>query len=530
MLSDAELVWRTRAGERDAFDALVHRYERDVIALAFSLLGDGAEAEDMAQETFVRAYRNLGLLANPDRFGAWLRRITFGTCIDWLRAFRPALFREDGNALPDATELPSGAPSPLDRTLQSELAKHVREAIARLPENYRVPLTMYHLDGLSQDKVARALGVQAGTVRSLITRARRKLAPLLEPYAREDMAMQARLDDVFDEGPSSRPRLLHVLNGDATADPLRQSEVPGTLAVWADVLHEGPVPADDDLEEWLDIRARFHDGAGHDPGEAHPTGLHGWQARLDTFRDYDEVVLWFEHDLFDQLLLIRHLSWWTRQDPGATTLSLICIGEYPGIPIFHGLGQLTPDQLASLLDTRQPVTRRQIELGRTAWSAFTSDEPTRLVSILQRDTSTLPFLEGALRRMLEDYPAVGNGLPRTERQILEQLADAERSPDELFVASAKREERVFMGDTTFWDRLHNLAGGPTPLIEWNVVDRPARLPGGTIRISAAGRDVLAERADWIRLCGVDRWIGGVHLSGPGPHWRWDAASQSLVLA
>lgn len=107
MLSDAELVRRTRSGERDAFNALVDRYQRDVIALAFSLLGDGAEAEDMAQDTFVRAYRNLGLLANPDRFGAWLRRITFGTCIDWLRVFRPALFRAEGDALPDATELPS---------------------------------------------------------------------------------------------------------------------------------------------------------------------------------------------------------------------------------------------------------------------------------------------------------------------------------------------------------------------------------------------------------------------------------------
>ncbi|MGH2588407.1 MAG: sigma-70 family RNA polymerase sigma factor, partial [Dehalococcoidia bacterium] len=227
---------------------------------------------------------------------------------------------------------------------------------------------------------------------------------------------------------------------------------------------------------------------------------------------------------------IRHLSWWARQDRAATKLSLICIGEYPGVPNFHGLGQLTPDQLASLLDTRQPVTRRQIELGRTAWSAFTSDDPTRLVQMLGRDTSPLPFLEGALRRMLEDYPAVGNGLPRTERQILKELVDAERNPDELFLASAEREERVFMGDGTFWDRLHNLASGPTPLIEWDVVDRPPRLPGGKIRISAAGRDVLAGGADWVRLCGIDRWIGGVHLVGPGPHWRWDAVSQLLVLA
>jgi RNA polymerase sigma factor (sigma-70 family) len=522
--SDAELVQRTRAGERAAFDVLVHRYQRDVIALAYSLLGDGAEAQDMAQETFVRAYQNLGLLADPERFGAWLRRVTFGTCIDWLRAFRPALFRADD----DAVDVPSNAPSALDRIEQGELSQRVREAMARLPEHYRVPLAMYHLDGLSQDKVARALGVPASTVRSLITRARWKLAPLLESYAKEDVEMQARLDDVFENADEATPKLLHVLNGDCTADGLRQSDVPGMLAVWADVLHEGPVPPDDDLESWLEIRTRFHTSDVAD--EEANVIMRDWQAELEKFRDYDEVVLWFEHDLFDQLLLIRHLSWWARQDPGLTRLSLICIGEYPGFPNFHGLGELSPDQLASLLDTRQLVTQRQIELGRTAWSAFTADDPARLVQLLERDTSALQFLDGALLRMLEDYPAVSNGLPRTERQILEQLVAGPKTPDELFVGSAQREERVFMGDATFWDRLHYLAREPAPLIEWDMTTRPPRLPGGAIRITDAGRAVLEERADWLRISGIDRWIGGVHLTCPGPHWRWDAGRRVLIRA
>ena len=73
--------------------------------------------------------------------------------------------------------------------------------------------------------------------------------------------------------------------------------------------------------------------------------------RLEAFADYDEVVLWFEHDLFDQLLLIRHLDWFSRRDLGRTKLSLICIGEFPGFEPFHGLGQLDADQLTSLLGT-----------------------------------------------------------------------------------------------------------------------------------------------------------------------------------
>ncbi len=65
-----------------------------------------------------------------------------------------------------------------------------------------------------------------------------------------------------------------------------------------------------------------------------------WDAKLAAFADYDEVVLWFEHDLFDQLLLVRHLDWFSRRDLGRTALSLICVGEFPGFEPFHGLGQL----------------------------------------------------------------------------------------------------------------------------------------------------------------------------------------------
>ena len=343
--------------------------------------------------------------------------------------------------------------------------------------------------------------------------------------------MQSRLDDVFDAAPERTPRFLHVLNGDSTAEGLRQSDVPGTLAVWADVLHEGPVPPDDDLQAWLDIRSRFHAGEEGDAGDDRTMAVfRDWQSALDRFREYDEVVLWFEHDLFDQLLLIRHLGWWARQDHGRTVLKLICIGEFPGFPDFHGLGELSPDQLASLLDTRQTVTQHQIELGRSAWTAFTAADPTRLEHMLHQDTSSLPFLAGAIRRVLEEYPAVHTGLPRTERQILENLLAGPCSPDELFRASAKREERVFMGDTTFWDRLGLLASGRVPLVLWDEVKRPGRLAGGVVNISDTGRRVLDGQDDWIQLSGIDRWIGGVHLEGAGPHWRWDATRNVLVRA
>ncbi len=189
-----------------------------------------------------------------------------------------------------------------------------------------------------------------------------------------------------------------------------------------------------------------------------------WQRGMDRYPDYEEVVLWFEHDLFDQLLLIRHLDWFVRHGLGSTRLSLICIGRFRGIEMFKGLGQLTPDQLASLLDTRAAVTAEQFALGRRAWHAFTSQDPTDVERLTESDTSALPFLGPALRRWLEEFPAADSGLPRSEREILSALADGPRSIWSLFHAWLRREDALTPTDTALRSRIDALASGPHPLI------------------------------------------------------------------
>jgi len=156
--------------------------------LAYSLLNDWAQAEDMAQEAFIRGYVNLKALEDPRRFAAWLRRIVFGTCMDWLRAFRPQLYRSMGGAddVNEIDEIPDAmAKTPHERAEGRELSQVILQAIAELPPKYRIPLTMLHLDGLSYEKVADFLEVPLGTAKSLISRARQKLRPALEAYAAE---------------------------------------------------------------------------------------------------------------------------------------------------------------------------------------------------------------------------------------------------------------------------------------------------------------------------------------------------------
>jgi RNA polymerase sigma factor (sigma-70 family) len=527
--SDAQLVARARERDASAYEELVRRHQGATRALAYALVGDWAEAEDLSQEAFLRAFRNLDLLADVEKFAPWLRRVTFGVCIDWVRTFRPQLYRLESAADETATlAAPSGEPSPLERVEQLELTERVMRALAELPPRYRTPLAMYHIDGLSHEKVARALDVPVGTVRSLVARARRKLAGALEMYASNRPDIRSTEEEVLSDQPLV-PRMLHVLNGDSTRGIMERSEIPGAYTVWADVLHEGPVPADLDDDQFREVRLRYLSAMDRwvkaDQGEAQ---YRAWDARLASFAEYDEVVLWFEHDLFDQLILIRHLDWFARRDLGRTTLSLICIGEFPGIEGFAGLGQLSPDQLASLLGTRQRVTVRQTELGRAAWRAFTSSDPTSIVRVLERDTSALPFLAGALVRFLEEYPAIGSGLPRTERQILDALARGLTTPVDLFLDSQKLEERIFMGDATFWLRLEHLASGPRPLVR--LIGQPTHraFPKRAVELTDDGRRVFAGDADWIALDGIDRWLGGVHLVGHAVPWRWDVRAKRLV--
>src|SRR5579885_195812 len=101
--TDSDLVVAARSGEAVAFGELVRKHQRQSFAIALSVINDPAEAEDLTQEAFIRAFRNLDLLVDPEKFVPWLRRITFGVCIDWLRAFRPELYRS-GDVLEEKEE------------------------------------------------------------------------------------------------------------------------------------------------------------------------------------------------------------------------------------------------------------------------------------------------------------------------------------------------------------------------------------------------------------------------------------------
>jgi hypothetical protein len=323
---------------------------------------------------------------------------------------------------------------------------------------------------------------------------------------------------------------LHVTNGSCAGDKLK-TFVDGPVILMADVLHDGPAPRVDG-DAWYDARAGHL--AGDDDGPYKPGEVRAGLAESDAAVRQaasrgDDLMLWFEHDLFDQLLLIRTLDLIARADPDRRAkVSLICVDGFPGVERFIGLGQLSPDQLASLWPQRRPVSASQFEVAATAWDAFRAPDPGRLVAVAG-NADALPFLGAALRRFLAEYPSRHNGLTRTEEAALSALARSPLDAGALFAATQAEESRPFMGDLTFFTILRDLAAARVPFV---TIDPPPRgwdLRPNTIAITEPGRDVLAGRSDRVALCGIDLWRGGVHLDGSAAApWRWDARRETLV--
>jgi hypothetical protein len=321
--------------------------------------------------------------------------------------------------------------------------------------------------------------------------------------------------------------MLHVLNGDATLQPLEDSSVEGTFSVWADALYDGPVPSGVSDDQLARLRARHWAAQMKAQEEQIAAMALGWNAALADYRRFDEVVFWLEHDLFDQLILLRHLHWLSTIDPGSTRFSLICIGSFPGFADFKGLGQLTSEQLATLPDLRKPVTPTEIALGRAGWDLFRAPDPVPLLEWTTGDLSAFPFMPGALVRHFDDYPSTREGLSRSERQILTALRQGMHVFGEIFAACQRMEERVYMGDVTFWSILKGMASGRNPLVELNEATDDFTSPSLRVTLNDLGEVVLDGGADHVELNGIDRWMGGVHLS-PGNLWRWDADAQTLT--
>ncbi len=159
-----------------------------------------------------------------------------------------------------------------------------------------------------------------------------------------------------------------------------------------------------------------------------------------------------------------------------------------------------------------------------AWGAFRADNPLSLDALLRTDTSALPFLAAALARHLEDYPWTRDGLSRTERRVMSLAQSAPVDIRTAFPRMHDDETAFYIADSSFWQVVTELKSTTPALVAVTLTSSAAgRLPAGTIALTDTGRSVVGGHDDRVELCGIDRWLGGVHLTGTQPVWRWDHA-------
>ena len=322
--------------------------------------------------------------------------------------------------------------------------------------------------------------------------------------------------------------LLHVANGHATTGLIELSGVPGRTMVWCDVLYEGPVPGDVSEEELVRVRAEFLAGPGENADDV-VADLRYWRTAIEQ-QHYDELVLWYEHDLFDQLNLIQILTHLGRARI-ARPVSLVSIDSYPGHADFKGIGELEPSDIPNLFELRKPITEAQIALGERAWRAYRADDPRRIEALLDTDTKALPFLARALRRHLEEFPSATNGLSKSEQRLLEQALVGPANLVEAWQRMHEGERGYYITDSSFVERATELANTSPPLVTLRAQHSDSgAFPNGDYELTGSGRKVLAGDEDRLRLCGLDRWLGGVHLNGHGPAWRWSENRGGLIHA
>ena len=313
--------------------------------------------------------------------------------------------------------------------------------------------------------------------------------------------------------------ILNITNGDSAVHIMKRAGIRGTLLPWRDVLHDGPVPAGLSLKELSKVRARFIASQGWGDPVTIEQDFIDRDHLLESSAHYEKVVLWFEHDLYDQLQLIQILDWFHQHRPVKAILTIICVDQY--------LGTLSSEQMMSLQQYEQLVTEEQLALASTAWNAYRSATPESWYGLLRMDTSALPYLAGAIIRQLEEYPDCRTGLTRTARQALQIIAQGEARPGRVFGQYQETEERMFMGDASFWVILNELIESRPALIQSSTGTLSFPLKGDTaLTITAAGEDVLAGTSNALDCVDLDRWIGGVHLT-PDAIWCWDPATASL---
>jgi hypothetical protein len=277
-------------------------------------------------------------------------------------------------------------------------------------------------------------------------------------------------------------KVFHITSGDIAGERLAKTGLPGEVFVWHDILYDGPRQPGWPSENTLSSRALFLEestAGGLDRDRILKT-LHNQYRRLAETASLERIVLWFDACLFDQSMLVHILTCLSQK--GIRKVELLCVDAFPGIKPFHGLGQLQPEQLASLYTNRRPVTDEQFRFAAVVDTAFATQDAALLTELSESTAPPLPWVPAAVNRWLQEKPDLTTGLGRLESLAIAAVRAGCETPNKIFgsVAAADTPPQ-FWGDTTLWAKINGLADRVPPLVQ---IEGPTdRLPQWESQVS-----------------------------------------------
>jgi hypothetical protein len=309
---------------------------------------------------------------------------------------------------------------------------------------------------------------------------------------------------------------LHIRCGSDLAQPLQKAGLPGAYLAWVDPVCDGPTPEGLTDETYRATRARFIADRYGEILAAVLGQLIDQDRALARADDFAEAVIWVEHDLFDQSILIRLLAWFA--DHPHRALSLVQSDDF--------LGRQTPEALTRLFAARRRVTVSELKLGGYLWELWCAPDPRPLEALAtilddparRPEGVSLPHLPAAIRRHLANLPGTRDGLSMTERLALRAVADGAETAAAIFASVCLQEPAAWLGDMMFYPVLRDLSHPPFALLE-QADDR--------YRLTPIGGAVVMGQMDALQFGSQPRWIGGCVLDVP-PQFRWDQQEERVV--
>ena len=251
--------------------------------------------------------------------------------------------------------------------------------------------------------------------------------------------------------------ILHITNGDSTTNYLKKLRFSGEFITWREMLCEGKTTTDVGSESFWKNRFEFLKSSYKVTKHKFINYTLKEYRNLCNKKSTDEIVLWFEHDLFCQINMIAVISWLKRYRKGYH-ITLVCSGKVKGTNRLKGLGELTEKQLQDHYKKRVTLTQDDIEYADYIWQLYCSDSPLRLETVYKFDPmSPFQYLASAIEAHIRRFPSMENGLNAMENNILKTANNFSFKTTNELVGKLLRDNEVYgFGDIQYANKIDNL--------------------------------------------------------------------------